>query len=741
MKMPDSKEQPKLKPYLSVYGAWALALGTSVGWGSMVITGNTYLAQAGPAGSIIGLLIGAAIMLVISRSYTYMMKCYPDAGGAYTYVKEVFSPDYGFVAAWFLLLAYMAVFWANATSLPLFARYFIGDMFKFGIRYSVLGYEMYLGEALLSILFIILFAYICTLDKKTIGRVMVFLSATIMIGITLSTSAGALCYDNDSFTFLPSFIPEGRPWFLQAIYIACISPWAFIGFENISHSAEEFTFSKDKIYRILSLSVISATLVYIFVIVLSVTAYPPEYANWLEYINDLGNLQGIKALPAFYAVHHYWGNVGLGLLMGSLMALILTSLIGNLVALSRLLFSLARDGVIPERFGALNKHNAPANAIYLAAGVSLIIPFLGRTAIGWIVDVTILSATLIYAMVSASTAGMARRRGDHKDLVYGVTGVVLMTFFAGFVLIPNLFSVGSMATETYILFTVWSVLGFIVFHRILKTDHQHKFGKSIVVWIVLLAMILFASLVWLNQTTLIATINVIQEVQNHYDQTNMSNFATILEASLNDLWRGIISHMTVVVILFAVSLFMMLNNYRIMSRRANESEEMLGNIRNTAYRDPLTGVKSKLAYTEKVNEINAAIESGEMEIFSTIVLDVNGLKIINDTLGHKAGDEYIRKACMIICKIFQHSPVYRVGGDEFVVILTGEDFEHRYELMNELNRIVEENAANKEAVVAAGISDYVSGKDSSLREIFERADELMYKRKKELKEISAGVAG
>lgn len=127
-------QSPKLSPYLSKYGAWALGLGTAVGWGSMVITVNTYLASAGIAGSIIGLLFGALVMLIISKSYFHMMKCFPDAGGAYTFVKEVFSADYGFVAAWFLILAYIAVFWANATSLPLFAQYFIGDVFKFGSR-------------------------------------------------------------------------------------------------------------------------------------------------------------------------------------------------------------------------------------------------------------------------------------------------------------------------------------------------------------------------------------------------------------------------------------------------------------------------------------------------------------------------------------------------------------------------------------------------------------------------------
>ena len=375
-------EAKALKPYLSQSGAWALALGTSVGWGSMVITCNTYLAQAGIGGSIIGLLIGAVIMLVISRCYHYMMKCYPDAGGAYTYVKEVFSPDHGFVTAWFLLLAYLAVFWANATSLPLFAQYFIGDIFKFGVRYTVLGYEMYLGEALLSVCALLLFAYVCTLHKKIVSKVMIVLSATIMIGVTLGFSSGMLCYENDTFSFQPSFIPDGKAPWMQAIYIACISPWAFIGFENISHSTEEFTFPTTNSFRILALSVISAFLVYVFIILLSVTAYPPEYASWLEYIKDLGNLSGIKALPPFYAIRYYWGNVGLGILIGTLLSLVLTSLIANLIAVSRLIFALARDNVIPEQFAQLNKNNVPARAIYLVAGVSVIVPFLGRTAIG-----------------------------------------------------------------------------------------------------------------------------------------------------------------------------------------------------------------------------------------------------------------------------------------------------------------------------------------------------------------------
>ena len=126
-----------------------------------------------------------------------------------------------------------------------------------------------------------------------------------------------------------------------------------------------------------------------------------------------------------------------------------------------------------------------------------------------------------------------------------------------------------------------------------------------------------------------------------------------------------------------------------------------------------------------------------MELFCVAVCDVNGLKIVNDTKGHKAGDEYLREACMMVCKVFDHSPVYRTGGDEFVVIATGSDFEERYELLAELNKRVEDNIASGTAVIAAGISDFVAGQDKDLHSVMERADVLMYSRKKELKAMGS----
>ena len=159
-----------------------------------------------------------------------------------------------------------------------------------------------------------------------------------------------------------------------------------------------------------------------------------------------------------------------------------------------------------------------------------------------------------------------------------------------------------------------------------------------------------------------------------------------------------------------------------------------------ANRDALTGVKSLNAYKDAEAEINAKIDAGETQAFAVAVCDVNGLKEINDTLGHKAGDEYLREACRTVCGVFKHSPVFRIGGDEFVAILTGLDLEHLDVLAERMEECNRDAAENGDAVVACGTSAYRQGEDASFAEVFERADTRMYDNKRDLKNGAAKTA-
>ena len=156
-----------------------------------------------------------------------------------------------------------------------------------------------------------------------------------------------------------------------------------------------------------------------------------------------------------------------------------------------------------------------------------------------------------------------------------------------------------------------------------------------------------------------------------------------------------------------------------------------------AFQDGLTGVKSKHAYLEMEKSFDEQLGSGTVSEFAVAVCDVNGLKKINDTLGHEAGDKHIKEACAMICDIFVHSPVYRIGGDEFVVILTGRDFENRIALMRELHDQSIDHITSQGVVVSGGIGDYDPDKDKLLKDVFNRADAAMYKEKLRLKNLGA----
>lgn len=168
--------------------------------------------------------------------------------------------------------------------------------------------------------------------------------------------------------------------------------------------------------------------------------------------------------------------------------------------------------------------------------------------------------------------------------------------------------------------------------------------------------------------------------------------------------------------------------------RERQQREELGSTRRLAFTDPLTHVKSKLAYLQFDEEVDKRLEHGDLSEFAVAVFDLNDLKHINDTMGHEVGDEYIVAACRMICNHFKHSPVFRIGGDEFSAFLEGADYQNREQIKEAFARQIEENFVNNGVVVAMGVADYMPAQDFSHQAVFVRADRLMYDNKQKLKE-------
>ena len=164
-----------------------------------------------------------------------------------------------------------------------------------------------------------------------------------------------------------------------------------------------------------------------------------------------------------------------------------------------------------------------------------------------------------------------------------------------------------------------------------------------------------------------------------------------------------------------------------------EHSREIGSIKKMAYKDSLTNVKNKTAYIESRVMLDQLIKDGSLKDFGLIVFDVNNLKKVNDTMGHEAGDRYIQKSCRLICNTFKHSPVFRIGGDEFIAFLEGEDYRERESLHAKFMETVERNSRSGGAVVSSGMDVFIPEADTGFDQVFERADRKMYERKKELK--------
>ena len=176
-------------------------------------------------------------------------------------------------------------------------------------------------------------------------------------------------------------------------------------------------------------------------------------------------------------------------------------------------------------------------------------------------------------------------------------------------------------------------------------------------------------------------------------------------------------------------------------KEAEKMRERAHQMSEIANKDSLTGVRSKSAYDSEIKRMEYELETGNQSAFGIAMIDLNFLKKINDNFGHDKGNIALKRVCEIVCSTFEHSPVYRIGGDEFVVILKGRDFKNYLILKEEFNEKLDKLEENEllepwEKVSAAiGIAIYDKSIDSNVMNVFKRADQIMYECKKKMKAL------
>ena len=455
----DNQKELKLEKKLSPVNVWALAFGCIIGWGAFVMPGNTFLGSAGPLGTAIAMLLATLIMILIALNYSFMIRRYPIAGGEFTYTQKAFGERHAFVCAWFLGLSYLAIVPLNGTALALIGRNLLRNIFQFGFHYTVAGYDIYLGEILLAVAALVLFAWLSIRGVKTSGRFQTVLAVSLVGGVLVVLIAALVSSRAAWSNLTPAYYP-GSSKISGILAVVAVAPWAFVGFDTVPQASEEFKFSQKKAKAIMVVSIFFGAAIYIILNTITAAVVPDGYADWAAYIDDLPNLSGLASLPTFHAAHELLGTAGLVFLGIAVLGAILSGICGFYMATSRLLFSMARENVLPGVFSRLHpRYRTPYAAILFVMAISLIAPFFGRTALGWIVDMSSLGAAIGYGYTSAAALKYARAEGIRSTQVTGALGVLLAVVFAVLLLVPLPGLSCSLGKESYLCLIVWCLLG------------------------------------------------------------------------------------------------------------------------------------------------------------------------------------------------------------------------------------------------------------------------------------------
>ncbi|MBR1692511.1 MAG: amino acid permease [Lachnospiraceae bacterium] len=495
----EKQTKTELKRNISPLTAWSLAFGCMIGWGAFVMPGTSFLPLAGPLGTAVALGIAAVIMLIIGVNYHYMIGRHPRAGGAFAYTQMAFGYEHSFLCAWFVGLSYISIIPLSATALPIIAKALLGDVFQFGFHYRIAGNEVYLGEILLSAGTLLLLLALCSCGTRLAGTVQTILCAVLLIGVLVIAAA---FFQNSGTVFTnlsPAFLPDSKI-LGQVLSVALLAPWAFMGFETISQTSSEFWFPSKKSFSVIAASIGLGLLMYVLLGTISISVIPEGYDSWVSYLHDLPHLDGPSSIPVFYAANGLLGHTGLVVLSAAAICAVLTGMIGFSIAGSRLLYSMSDNHILPEWFSALSRRQTPQHAYLFLLLLSVPVTFIGKPALGWMIDIASFGAVIGYGYTSAAAYKFARTDGSKRIQFTGAFGVIMSLLFTLLLLIPTPFSGSLPDREAYLGLAVWITLGFVFYLLSFGKKYRKLSGRPAGIAIALMLLVFYCTSMWFIET-------------------------------------------------------------------------------------------------------------------------------------------------------------------------------------------------------------------------------------------------
>ncbi|MFI3166621.1 MAG: APC family permease [Bacillota bacterium] len=439
---------------------FAIILGAIIGMGSFILPGSKFLPTAGVINTTIGLFIGTMCIVVIERSYRFMMSCEITEGGEFSFANMCFGDRHSFVVGWFLFLAYMTLIPLNASAFPIVLNYIFPDALNFGYLYTIAGDAVYIGEVLVSTLLIALFATINLVGVKSTGKVQKYIIYCMVISIFVVFVA--MMINADFAVFNTNYVENYTFDFSAVLVVIAVTPFLFIGFDAIPQLVKDLGVSKRKASAISVVALLFGMMIYMILNFMTGLAYSPSQASTFGWALGSGVMENVGA----------WAFV---IITIAIACAVSAGINGFMVCSQKLIGSMARSDVMPNFLSKQNKYGVNKNTIYFVSIIGCCLCLFGREVVVWIVDMCSFGAGVAYFYVCLGTVIKSQ---DKVTKFFGVAGIVISVGVLLLLVLP--FSPAKLSLAPMLFLIAWiiagAVIGFFIFKN--KKVGNKKVGNK-----------------------------------------------------------------------------------------------------------------------------------------------------------------------------------------------------------------------------------------------------------------------
>lgn len=458
----QTEQRVTLEKSLRPANIWAIALGSIIGWGAFIQSPNWMMKAGGPLPLVLGFLIGGLLMIVVGRSYAYMIAKYPVAGGEFAYAYTAFGEKAAFVCGWMLSIGYFGIVALNATAVPVLFSIITPGLLQVGHLWTVAGYPVYAGEVAVSLLLIWIMGWVNYRGVKSTGNLQLIL-CMLLCGAVLFIVGGIAVTGNFTIDNLsPVSNQYDVPFWKGVILIIALAPFLYVGFDCIPQTAEEFNFPHRKTFLLICTAILAGALIYIGLAIVPAAVIP-----WM----DMVALQDATGHPEAWRtgamIQQALGTVGTIFVVIAVLAGMFTGINGFYLSSSRLLYGMARARMMPEWFAHIHpKHKTPSHNILFVLVVCSIAPFFGREVLNWVVDMAAVGTGIGYFFTCAGafavvTKGLAPKEPEDISPFTAGAGAIISLAIIALMVIPGMPAFLSM--PCWCAFGVWICIGIICY--------------------------------------------------------------------------------------------------------------------------------------------------------------------------------------------------------------------------------------------------------------------------------------